>query len=237
MEHCPSFDLVGINIYDGADQVDAALASQGWDRPYLLTEFGPVGHWEVDTTPWGAPIEPSAATKAATYAAAHHAQFSQGRGLCLGTFCFIWGHKQETTATWFGMFLESGEKTPMVDAMSRIWSGEEPVNRAPVMHDLEAYFREKRVPTGSEHDVWVTVSDADEDTLTFEWQVVAETRDRKSGGDAERAPPVIPDCIIDNLGNRARIRVPDTPGAYRVFLYVRDGRGGGAAGNFPFYAE
>ena len=41
MEHCPSFDLVGINIYDGADQVDAALASQGWDRPYLLTEFGP----------------------------------------------------------------------------------------------------------------------------------------------------------------------------------------------------
>ena len=135
------------------------------------------------------------------------------------------------------MFLESGEKTPMVDAMSRIWSGEEPVNRAPVMHDLEAYFREKRVPTGSEHDVWVTVSDADEDTLTFEWQVVAETRDRKSGGDAERAPPVIPDCIIDNLGNRARIRVPDTPGAYRVFLYVRDGRGGGAAGNFPFYAE
>ncbi len=237
MAHYTSLDILGVNIYGGAETVDGELAAQGWNRPYLLTEFGVRGHWEIPTTSWGAPIEPSPATKAASYASAHDRQFSHGRGLCLGTFCFIWGHKQETTDTWFGMFLASGEKTPVVDAMSRIWTGQEPADPAPVLHELQADFRESHVPAGSEHEVHAELEFDDLTTLSFEWQVVAETHDRRSGGDAEEAPPVIPDCVLQNRGSRARIRIPDTPGPYRVFLYVRDGKGGGAAGNFPFYAE
>lgn len=236
-QHCPSVDLMGINLYAEAEQVDAELKAQGWQRPYLLTEFGPVGHWEVPTTSWGAPIEPSSAAKAKYYRDGHSAQFTSGRERCLGTFCFIWGHKQETTATWFGMFLATGERTPAVDAMRRLWTGEEPAYPAPVLHELQADFREASVTAGSEHEVRAELDADDLTDLTFEWQVVAETHDRRSGGDAEEAPPVIPGCVSQDRGNRARIRIPDTPGAYRVFLYVRNGKGGGAGGNFPFYAE
>ena len=237
MEYYSSLDILGVNVYGGAETVDTELAAQGWDRPYLLTEFGATGHWEVPTTPWGAPVEPSAASKVTSYETAHTAQFSQGRGLCLGTFCFLWGHKQETTATWFGMFLPSGEKTPTVDVMSRLWTGREPENPAPMLHDIQAAFREQTVARGSEHEVWAEVSGRGRNSLIFEWQVVAETHDRRSGGDPEETPPIIPDCVVENLGNRARIRVPDTKGAYRIFLYVRDGQGGGVGGNFPFYVE
>ncbi len=233
----PSLDILGINIYGGARTVVHALAEQDWTGPYLLTEFGPAGHWEVPATSWGAPIEPSAAAKASAYAAAHSFHCSAASGQCLGTFSFLWGHKQETTATWFGMFLATGEKTPAVDAMRRLWTGEEPAYPAPVLHELQADFREASVTAGSEHEVRAELDADDLTDLTFEWQVVAETHDRRSGGDAEEAPPVIPGCVSQDRGNRVRIRIPDTPGAYRVFLYVRNGKGGGAGGNFPFYAE
>ncbi|WP_221032606.1 glycoside hydrolase family 2 TIM barrel-domain containing protein [Actomonas aquatica] len=236
-EHYSSLDLLGINIYGGAETVDDALAAQGWDKPYLITEFGPQGHWEIASTDWEAPIEPSPAEKAATYRGSHEAVMQASRKLCLGTFCFLWGHKQETTATWFSMFLPSGERTPSVDAMIEAWTGSPPPHPAPVIHDLSADFREKRVAVGGEHEVTAQVTYAGEDELSFEWQIVAETKDRKFGGDPEKAPPAIADSVISSDGTRALLRLPSEPGAYRVFLTVRDPHGGGSTHNFPFYVE
>lgn len=235
--HYRSLDLLGINIYGGADRIDASLAEQGWDRPYLLTEFGPLGHWEVPTTPWGAPIEPGSVEKTVAYTDAHRALMERGRGLCLGTFCFLWGQKQETTSTWFSLFLPTGEKTPVVDAMARLWTGAEPANRAPLIRRLRADFNGQSVAAGTEHEVAAEVEDADGDTLRFDWQIVAETTDRKFGGDPEMAPPVIDGTVVSTDGARARLRLPTQAGAYRVFLFVRDGKGGGAADNFPFFVH
>ncbi len=237
MEHYSSLDLLGINIYGGAQTVDQELARQGWDKPYLLTEFGPVGHWEIPATDWGAPTEQTSVEKADTYAAAHKVQFSEGRGLCLGSFCFMWGQKQETTSTWFGMFLPSGEKTPTVDAMSRLWTGVEPDNRAPLLCQLHSDLQNAVVHPGSNWKVSADALAPDGDRLTYEWQVVAETSDRRFGSDFEITPPVIPDCVQQDNGRDALITTPAESGAYRVFLFVRDGKGGGAAGNFPFLVE
>ncbi len=236
-EHYHSLDILGINCYGGAPGIAARLRAQGWNRPYMLTEFGPVGHWEIASTEWDAPLEPTSIEKADTYAASHRAQLEHGRGLCLGSFCFLWGHKQETTATWFGMFLPTGEKTPAVDQMIRLWTGREPANRAPLIYALHSELDSAVVSAGTEWTVSADAIDPDGEKLHYEWQVIAETTDRKSGGDFEMAPPTIPDCVVFDDGRTARIRVPHQPGAYRVFLFVRDGKGGGAAGNFPFMVE
>lgn len=53
--YCPHVDSLGINAYGDAGLVPHALDLAGVDRPFLLTEFGPTGHWEVRATPWGAP--------------------------------------------------------------------------------------------------------------------------------------------------------------------------------------
>lgn len=232
-----SLDILGINIYSGAENVDAQLAAQGWDRPFLLAEFGPRGHWEVPTTSWHAPIEPTPAAKAAAYTKSYHGSMYDGRGLCLAAFAFIWGQKQETTATWYGMFLPTGEKTPVVDAMARAWSGINPPNQSPVISALEADFRESRAKPKSTHQVVVTVVDADQDSLHYDWQVVAESTDIKHGGDLESSPPKIPDCVLQGDGPEATIRLPTRPGPYRVFVYIRDGQGNGTSSNFPFYVE
>ncbi len=236
-EHFTSLDLLGINIYGGAENVDAALAHQGWNGPYMITEFGPVGHWEIAATDWEAPIEPSPAAKADTYFNAHQAVMHAPRKLCLGTFCFLWGQKQETTSTWFSMFLETGEKTPSVDAMVRAWTGSAPAQPSPVIHTLVADFLLRRVPAESVHLITAEVTAPTGAELSYEWSVVAETHDRKFGGDREERPPVIPGCVLENQGARAMLRLPAKPGAYRVFLTVRDGLGGGSTHNLPFYVE
>jgi hypothetical protein len=237
LAHFPSLDILGINSYSEAENVDHELATQGWNRPFLLTEFGPRGPWEVALTTWHAPIEPTPAEKVVSYSKSYNAVMHEGRGLCLGAFAFLWGQKQETTATWFGMFLPTGEKTPVVDAIVKAWNGRNPPNQSPVIHSLRADFRERSAKPNSVHTVIVEVIDADQDSLKFDWQVIAESTDRKQGGDPEKAPPEIPDCVLRGDGPEALIRLPQEPGAYRVFVYIRDGHGGGASANFPFLIE
>ncbi|MCU0794220.1 MAG: hypothetical protein MUE42_15535, partial [Opitutaceae bacterium] len=170
-----SLDILGVNAYGGAVGVARALAEAGWDKPFILAEYGPVGHWEVDKTAWGAPIEPLAREKARNYLAAHNAAIADGEGRCLGTFAFVWGQKQETTATWYGMFLASGEKLPSVDAVSYAWNGHWPKNRSPHIDRIEAEFALGTVPPGARLLASAHVSDAQDCQLQFDWVVVAES--------------------------------------------------------------
>lgn len=236
-ELAPTVDILGVNAYGNAPDVADQLRRARWQKPFLLTEFGPLGHWEVNTAPWGAPLEPSSAEKAARYLMTHRRAVAEGRGLCLGTFAFVWGHKQETTGTWYGMFLSTGEKLPSVDAMAYAWTGRWPANRSPFIQKLDSPARLARVPAGSRQTAQAEVGDPEGDDWTAEWYVQAESTDRREGGDREAAPPVIPDRIRHALAGRVEFIAPEIPGPYRLFLVVRDGRGGASADNFPFYVE
>jgi hypothetical protein len=233
--HYPSLDILGINAYGPAVHVNRMLDETGWDRPYMLTEFGPRGQWEVLHTPWNAPIEPGSGEKEISYVSAHRSALADLRQRCLGTFCFTWGQKQEATATWFGMFLATGEKTPLVDAMAYEFTRRWPANRSPQIYSLKTALALDRVPPGKKFTAQVDASDPEQDALTYEWLVVAESTDRKTGGAPEAAPPVIAGCIQGPPGPVVTVRTPDQPGAYRLYLYVRDGQGGGCAENVPFY--
>lgn len=234
-----ALDILGVNAYGGAAEVGRAVTEAGWTKPFILAEFGPLGHWEVGRTSWGAPIEPFARDKAARYEATLRAVMADGHGRCLGAFAFIWGQKQETTATWYGMFLASGEKLPAVDAVAHAWSGKWPANRSPHIENLTADFAGREVRPGESLAVIAEASDAEGDALDFDWQVVAESTDRREGGDRESVPPAFPECVVrvGGGGGRAELRAPATPGAYRVFLFVRDGQGGASADNLPFLVK
>jgi hypothetical protein len=230
-------DILGVNAYASASGVGKAIKAAGWTKPFLLTEFGPVGHWEVGATSWRAPIEPSSRDKAASYYTTHTTVMEDGEGRCLGTFAFLWGNKQETTATWYGMFLASGEKLPSVDAMSYAWTKKWPANRSPRIDKIEAEFKQKEIAPNTAVTVTVAARDSENDTLSYDWQVIAESTDRKEGGDHEAAPPPQPEGNIKGGGPILEMRTPKKPGAYRVFCIVRDGKGGASADNFPFLVK
>ena len=236
MEHYPSIDILGINAYSGAAGTGMRLQGLGWKKPFVITEYGPSGHWEVAKTSWGAPLEPNADEKAAQYYATLQSAMENKDGMCLGSYAFLWGQKQETTPTWYGMLLRSGEKLPAVDAVVRQWTGEWPANRSPKIESLRFENEADRAKAGTRLKAIAAVSDREQDNLTYEWTVMAESKDIKHGGDAENVPPTFPEAVESGRGMDCTVTFPP-PGAYRLFLVVRDGKGGASTANLPFLSE
>ena len=237
MEHYPSIDILGVNAYAAAVGTGRTLAEVGWKKPFMLTEFGPLGHWEVGKTSWNAPLEPTSREKARRYLDTHQTVMKDGAGRCLGTFPFTWGQKQETTGTWYGMFLKTGEKLPTVDAMAFAWTGKWPANRSPLIGNVTFPAFKQRVKAGSAQTARAEISDPENDRWTATWIVQSESTDRRTGGDKEAEPPAFPELTKKASGNQVEFTAPSKPGAYRLFLYVRDGKGGASADNFPFFVE
>lgn len=237
----PDLDLVGIQSYADIVNLPRYLKESGWDRGYLVTEWGATGHWEVGKTAWGAPIENDSTTKADFYQKRYEAVIRPDQSQCLGSFVFLWGQKQERTPTWYGMFLETGEETATVDVMHYLWNGTWPTNRSPRLHgawlDGKTAQANIRLIPGKTYPAKLTASDANNEPLTYAWEILEESRDLKDGGDAESRPQSLAGLIALPGQPETTITSPATAGAYRLFGYVFDGKGGAAHVNLPFFVE
>ena len=230
---CPSIDVVGINSYAGAASIPARYRKVGGTKPYILTEFGPDGFWESPKTAWGAPIEPGDAAKVGTYRRTYIS--NRDEPLCLGSYAFLWGSKQEATGTWFGMLLRSGERTAAADAMGELWSGRPPANRAPTLSALKLQGGGRCRP-GAALQVSTTAADPEGDPVSLAWELRREGGGG-AGGDAEPVPGSYPAAIAEARADGVRLTMPGRPGPYRLFAVARDGQGGAAVANLPLLVE
>ena len=114
----PELDLLGINYYKGLEEVPAKIRANQWDKPYIVTEWGPSGDWQVPRTEWKASIEETSTEKAERYLERYQSVMLKDTERCLGSYVFIWQWRHERTQTWYGMFLESGERTEAVNLFS-----------------------------------------------------------------------------------------------------------------------
>lgn len=160
---------------------------------------------------------------------------------CLGSFVFLWGQKQERTPTWYGMFLETGEETATVDVMHYIWNNQWPKNRSPRFEGAwlegKTALQNIRLPSGQSCRAKMIAHDENRDPLTYSWEILEESRDLKEGGDAEAKPRSLPGLISLSGQPEITLTMPAKAGAYRLFGYVFDGRGGAAHVNIPFLVE
>lgn len=235
-ELCPSIDILGINAYAGLTSAIQEIERQGYTGPYIVTEYGPIGHWESARTSWGAEVEQPSAGKARTYTEFHRAAVTNMPHRALGGYIFLWGQKQERTDTWYGMFLSSGEKTASVDAIAREWGGADAIkNHAPLVEGIDTPIALRRVDGGQTVAARVLVTDPDGDPLTVRWVIREESTDKKAGGAFEESPDEIKS--ITSAGTNAEVNVPVKPGAYRLFAYVFDGKGAAGTANVPFYVK
>lgn len=244
-QYCPSLDAVGLNSYADMLTLPEDIRREGWTRPYWVTEFGPRGHWQAPRTAWKLPIEDSSTEKAEFYRKAYeHAV--EGRPQCLGSYVFHWAQHHEKTHTWYGMFLEDGSRTEAVDVMTYLWSGRWPPNRSPRLGPAPIHISSENgaaegpsiLPPGAVLDCHLDASDPDGDELRYSWDLRLDVSgDPKVGGDREEPTPPIDGLVLGATGNRARFRLPDTEGDYRLFAYVHDGHGNAATANLPLRVE
>ncbi len=231
-EQCPAIDIHGINSYGGASSLPERLRQAGATKPYILTEFGPPGSWETAVTEWGAPLEPTSTEKAAFYRSNHDSAVASQPGRALGAYAFAWGFKMEATATWFGMFLSNGSRLAAVDTMTELWSGRIVSDLAPVVSPLVVVGAIEANP-GELKEVRTIVSDPESSPMRVEWYLRPESGEYLTGGDFRRDLPNIDDVVLEGDVNGARIRMPNEPGPYRLFVYAYDKAGNAATANVP----
>jgi hypothetical protein len=238
---CPDMDLLGINAYGDLAAV-TELTRKYWPKPYVVAEWGPTGHWQVPKTEWRVPIEETSTEKARALYERYTNVIQADKGHCLGSYVFLWGQKQETTHTWYGMF-QDGLATESVDVMAWLWSGAWPTNRAPAVLSLDIAGCSDRAKVylqpAQSYEAKVTCYDADYDPLTFQWDIRPEVvipKDSYAGGGEKPAVP-IPGLIQSGNSPRTRFAAPPTEGAYRLFVQVRDGKGHAGYANVPFYVQ
>lgn len=232
---CPDIDIVGVNSYGGISSLAERYERSGIAKPYLVTEHGPHGPWEVGKTRWGSPIEASSTEKAKSYANGYQNTVIEQPGLCLGSYAFLWGHKQETTATWFGMLLPDGSRLGAVDSMTEAWTGKAAPNRCPRIDSLTV-GRAGGLKPGEKIEAQLGASDPEGDQLDIEWILRQDGGTIGVGGDYQAEEASFAEAISAK-GMSASMTIPEGGGGYRLFAYVKDGHGGAAVANVPLYVD
>jgi hypothetical protein len=235
----PDLDFVSIQMYGDIVNLPRYLSQLNVGRPYLVTEWGATGHWEVRKTTWGSPIEHTSSEKAAQYRKAHEAIVASGDRRLPGSYVFLWGQKQERTPTWYGMFLADGSATEAVDYMQFAWTGAWPANRAPrvVALTLDAKRATDNVVVAPGQRIGASIEAVDPEgrPLRYSWWVTREITLTQDGGDEEPVPPTVRVRMEGGDGAEPWFIAPRRTGAYRLFVYVHDGAGSAGHANFPFY--
>ena len=228
---CEDIDLVGVNSYGGIESVPERYKKSGIKKPYLITEHGPLGPWEVGKTAWGSPYERTSTEKGEFYAKGYSANVVGNSGTCLGAFSFLWGNKQETTATWFGMFLPDGTRLAASDAIGAAWSGLQPPNQCPKIDSITV-GKSDQIKAGETIQASLVVEDPEDDALQIEWVLRADSGTIGVGGDQQDGEADFPKAIA-GTGTNVSVTLPESPKTFRLFAYVRDGQGGAAVANVP----
>jgi Glycosyl hydrolases family 2, TIM barrel domain len=230
---CPSVDIIGINSYGGGPSLLERYRRAGGSRPYVITEYGPPGTWEIGRNAFGAVRELTSTEKARSYRAIYEKSVLAGRDLCLGSYAFAWGHKIEATATWYGLFLADGGRLAGIDVLTELWSGRPPAHRCPEMRSLSIQGLDQ-VAGGAVVRASVDAAAAlAGEPLTFHWSLQLEQADYGVQGVGARPTASFPDAIERDGGSQVAVRMPAGGGTYRLYCVVRDRHGGAAVGSVP----
>jgi len=244
----PDIDIYCINTYGDIKKVPQNIEKYGWSGPYMITEWGPDGYWEAPRTSWDVAVEQSSLQKKQVYFD-RYKNYIEPFAKCLGSYAFYWGTKQEYTETWFGLFSKGQIPTEPVDALEMVFTGHSPAKPAPTIISLTIQDKtsqssirleaDENYPAAVVAKIGLDMMDTASDTVNefrYSWKILAESRDKKSGGDDEKEAQEMAGLIEHADLNHIIFRTPSSEGAYRLFVYVNYNNKIAYA-NIPFWVK
>lgn len=235
-------DVISFNIFGRLHSLrdDLANFSWIWDGPYLITEWAIDGPWEgTPQTAWGAWIETPSTNKAEQYLWRYQQQMPLDDPRFLGSLIFYWGHKQETTHTWFSLFDDHGNRTDVVAAAEKIWTGRTTLSSAPKVKYMLVDGR------GAEENIFLNPNEEVAATIQLlanergakrvEWEIYPEDWFKLNHQNNVIKPLPVNGLVQTSHGLDVTFVTPPKEGPYRVFATIYDGKGSIATCNTPFY--
>ncbi len=223
--HAPSLDFIAVNSYYDANirDLDALNRTYSPERPYLVSEFGPLGYWDPGLTPTDATgnlVEPSDWAKARRYSDQWHTVIAAMNGSNIGGVAYSWRDRLEGTMTWLGLTDMSGRKKIAYFELRRAWTG------TPVPATLTTLAGISG-PAGTHRPGTTLEFAADElwgppNGLSLEWTLRDDSEFHRSGR-----------LRAAGNGRQVRVTTPRAPGRYRLYLHARDDGDGVATASVP----
>jgi hypothetical protein len=241
-EHCTNIDFISIQMYGDIINLAQRIEEAGYEGPYLVTEWGATGHWEMPSTEWGSPIEQTSSEKADAIKLRYEKAILGDDVNCLGSYVFLWGQKQERTPTWYGLFTEAGEKTEAINVMEQMWTGKQPEHMAPrvvnaIIRGKGGRFDNVKLNSNTEYSSLVEVKHSDLAKFKARAEIMPEPTELSDGGDFEERPQTIEGLILSASTSEVKFKTPSEKGAYRLFIYIMDNNNNVGTVNIPFYVE
>lgn len=229
----PDVDVYCVNTYGDIANVPKNIERYGWAGPYMITEWGVNGYWESPKTSWNVSIEQTSTEKKQVFYERYKQYIEPNKDKCLGSYAFLWGGKQEYTETWFGLFSKENLATEPVDALEMVFKNGVIEKPAPTVIGMTIDSKDQKNlgPLKAEEifraevvakiglDMTKTQDDTD-GKFVYQWKILAESNDKKSGGDAEEEAKEILGLIKGGKKSRITFRAPRTEGGYRLFVKI-----------------
>jgi hypothetical protein len=210
--HAPDLDLYAVNSYNAVCQVKNDWNAGGYTKPYILTEGGPAGEWEVPNDVNGVATEPSDVAKRDGYRNAWNC-LTAHTGVALGGTLFHYGTEQDFGGVWFNL-VPGNEKRLSYYSVAAAFGGNPGGNTPPVISRMDL-SRVTDVPAGGTFTVDVGVSDPNGDPISYDVRLNSKYIDN--------AGAVVPASYTGS--GPFTVRAPDRLGVWKVYVYARDGHG------------
>jgi exo-beta-1,3-glucanase (GH17 family) len=212
--HAPALDLLAVNSYGAIGTVKQDWIAGGYTKPYILTEGGPAGEWEVDPDVNGVPEEPSDLQKRAGYTASWNA-IKAHPGVALGATEFHYGLENDFGGVWLNT-TTGGWRRLGYHALRQAYTGQTAPNTPPEITAMTVSTR-TAVPAGGTFSVGTAVTDPQGDlvryNLMFSNKHVNGDRGLFHVNFTETAP------------GQFTVRAPEQLGVWLVYVYAYDGHG------------
>ncbi len=212
--YSPALDLLAVNSYGAIGGVKADWIAQGHTKPYILTEGGPAGEWEVPNDLNGVPTEPTDLAKRAGYTASWNA-IKAHPGVALGATEFHYGLENDFGGVWLNVFT-GGWKRLGYHALKAAYTGTPSANTPPEITSMTV-GSQTAVPAGGQFTVNVAAGDPNGDAIRYNLMFSNKHVNGNRGFDHVRFTQTGPGAFS--------VTAPQQMGVWKVYVYAYDGHG------------
>ena len=236
----PKLDIIAFNTFSSIKDVENLMFQISLVtncKPYYISEWGTRGPWDQKTNLWKSLLELNSTEKSKEYRY-YYEHFIKNNTDCLGSLAFYWGHKIEGTPSWFNIFDEHGNKSPIYYTLAQLWNGdstfEMPIKETPNIL-IDGNFSTTPVcDSNALISLKLTEFKGSESIKRIKWSLYKEGWGRKEWHLDDLAECQDVNKVFDPA-TPVELLTPDEQGPYRLFVYLYDDDHNYVTTNLPLY--
>ncbi|MFD0331808.1 discoidin domain-containing protein [Streptacidiphilus monticola] len=214
-QYTPDLDLLAVNSYGAVCNVKSDWINGSYTKPYIVTESGERGEWEVPDDANGVPDAPGDPASAAGYTNAWNC-ISGHTGVSLGGTLFNYGIENDFGGIWFNL-LPEGWKRLAYYAVAKAYGGSAASGDKPPTFDSVTLSSTTAVPAGGTFTLNAPATDPEGDLVRYNLMYCSKYVDGGTG---------FSQVSFSQTGDgQFTVTAPRTLGTWKVYVYAYDGHG------------